>query len=219
LALAAGAFAGLVAWAGGEWVEKANPYQIVSEHVVSGNVQLAQRARNLITKSIASYGLLGAALGLALGTVGGLTRRSGPRVVMGAVFGLVLGMVAGSGMARIMVPVFLRNEDTTVTDDLILSLLTHGAIWSVIGAASGLALGIGLGGPVKQPLLAMLGGLVGAVLGTAIYELIGGIAFALEQTGQPISSGMGSRLFARLAVGVCTAAVAGLLASPSRRPR
>jgi len=212
--LIAATLAGLLAWAGGEWVEAANTVRLVNEFQVSGNQQLAARSAAITTKATLSYGLLGAVLGLTLGLAGGLTRRSAGGAILAAIAGLILGTLAGSGSARLVVPVFLRNENTTVADDMILPLLTHGAIWSAIGVGAGLALGIGLRPSPSLTVRVILGGLLGALLATMIYELVGGLAFPLDQTGQPISAGIGSRLFARLVLVLSVAAGAIL---PTRR--
>src|SRR4051794_23657526 len=74
--LLAATLAGLLAWAGGERVERANTVRLVSEFEVSGKDQLAARSTAITTKAILSYGLSGAALGLALGLAGGIARRS-----------------------------------------------------------------------------------------------------------------------------------------------
>src|SRR4051812_16105558 len=66
LPLLAAALAGLLAWAGGEWVEKANEVPIVSEFTVVGSSQFARRAAAITTRSTLAYGLLGGALGGAL---------------------------------------------------------------------------------------------------------------------------------------------------------
>jgi hypothetical protein len=215
-ALLAATLAGLLAWAGGEWIEKANPVRVVSEFQVPGKQQFAERSAAITNKAVLSYALLGAAVGLTLGLAGGIARRSAGGTIIGAVAGLLLGGIAGGGSAALAVPFFLRNEDTTVSDDLILPLLTHGAIWSALGAAAGLALGIGLRAPASQTLRLTLGGLLGAVVATTIYELVGGLAFPFDQTGQPISAGIGSRLFARLVLAIAVAAGAIL---PTRRAR
>jgi hypothetical protein len=207
LPLLAAALAGLLAWAGGEWVEKANEVPAVSEFTVPGSSQFARRAAAITTRSTLSYGLLGSALAVALGLAGGLSRRSPRRALAGAGAGLVLGAVAGAMAARVFVPLFLRNENTQA-EDLLLPLLTHGGIWSPVGAAAGLCLGLGFDGPGTRALRSALGGLAGAVLATLLYEVAGAVAFPLDQTGQPISAGAGSRLFARLVVSVAVAAVA-----------
>jgi hypothetical protein len=220
--LLAALFAGIVAWAGGEKVEAARSVRLVSEFQVSGGQQLAERAAAITTKATLSYGLAGAALGLTLGLAGGIARRSRSTVAMiagagtGGVAGLLLGAIAGAGSASLAVPFFLRNEDTTVADDLILPLLTHGAIWSALGAAGGLALGIGLRATPSLTVRLTLGGLFGALIATTVYELIGGLAFPFDQTGQPISAGSGSRLFARLVLAIAVTAGAIL---PTRRIR
>ena len=212
----AAALAGLLAWAGGEWVEKANEVPIVSEFSVAGSSQFALRAASITTRSTIAYGLLGGALAGALGLIGGLARRSPRRALAGAGAGLVLGAAAGAAAARVLVPIFLRNEDTQA-EDLLLPLLTHGGAWSLVGAVAGLCLGLGFEGPGSRALRPVLGGLAGAILATILYEVIGAVAFPLDQTGQPISASAGSRLLARLVVSVATAAVAvWTLRSPER---
>jgi hypothetical protein len=203
----AAALAGLLAWAGGEWVEKANEVPIVSEFTVAGSSQFARRAAAITTRATLAYGLLGAALAVALGLTGGLSRRSPRRAFAGAGAGLVLGTVAGAMAARVFVPFFLRNENTQA-EDLFLPLLTHGGIWSLVGTAAGLCLGLGFDGAGTRALRSAMGGLAGAVVATLLYEVAGAVAFPLDQTGQPISAGAGSRLFACLVVSVAIAAVA-----------
>ena len=94
-------------------------------------------------------------------------------------------------------------------DDLLLPLLTHAGIWAPIGAAAGLAYGGGFGG-LRGALSTLLGGLLGAMIGTLVFEVIAPFAFPLAKTGEPISVTWGSRLFARLAVAIFTAAGASL---------
>lgn len=214
-ALATALLAGLVAWAGGEWIEKANTVRLVTEFQVSGGQQLADRRAAITAKSTLAYGLVGAVLGVALGIAGGRAGGSARGMARGTAAGLVAGMLGGGLAARLVVPIFLRNENTTVADDLILPLMTHGAIWALIGAAGGLALGLGLGRP-QRALAVTFGGLLGGLVAAAMYELIGGIVFPLDHTGQPISEGVASRLFAWLMLTACVA-VAAVLSSRDTR--
>lgn len=217
-ALGAGVAAGLVAWAGGEVVDRLMTTPLTSEFLVSGGQQFAQRAEAITRKAALSYGLLGAALGLALGGVGGLARRSGRGAMLGAGLGLVLGAAVGGGTALVAVPWFLSNE-RPMEDDLILPLLTHGAIWLSLGAAAGLAMGVGLKGEPVVIGRAALGGLLGAFVATAVYELAGALLFPLEQTSQPLSEGAPSRLFGRLVVAIAVALGAALAAKHAVPPR
>jgi hypothetical protein len=215
----AGVVAGVISGVIGEWVGGADTMKIVSEFEVAGNVQLAQRAALVTSKSILSYGVLGAVLGLALGLTGGLSRRSVRGSVVGSIVGLVLGGAAGAGAARLFVPLFLKNENTAVADDLILPLLTHWAIWCPIGLAAGLALGVGLGGSRGRLIAAAGGGLIGAAVATGLYETFGAILFPLDRTGQPLAEGAGGRFLAHVLVATGTALVVALaVRSAQRKP-
>ena len=101
-------------------------------------------------------------------------------------------------MPSVLVPLYFRMHDRD-RDDLILAILIHGGNWSVIGAAAGAAFGIGLG-DWGRALRALLGGLLGAVAGVLVYEVVGGVAFPLDGTADPLSATWGTRLFARLAL-------------------
>ena len=101
----------------------------------------------------------------------------------------------------------------------------HGLIWGLLGASAGLAFAVGLGEP-RLCGKVLTAGFVGAVLGTVAFELIGGVAFPMAETGEPISETWATRLMARLLVTVGTALIVILLlpdrarapSAPSRRP-
>jgi hypothetical protein len=101
-------------------------------------------------------------------------------------------------------PIYFRFYDVD-KDDLVLSLLIQGGICSAVGAAGGAALGVGVGGR-SLTARTLLGGLLGAVAGVAVYQLVGALAFPLDQTTRPISATWATRLFAHLAVATLTAA-------------
>jgi hypothetical protein len=90
------------------------------------------------------------------------------------------------------------------SESMIFPLFIHAGIWSAIGAAGGLAFGLGLDGRATAA-RAILGGFAGALLGTIGYELVGGLAFPMSMTTQPLSATWGTRLLARLAVTVPSA--------------
>src|SRR5262249_27514140 len=114
----------------------------------------------------------------------------------------------------VLLPVFYRNEDP-ISGDLILPLLTQGAVWTVVGAAGGLALGLGLGGH-GRPLRAALGGLLGAALGAIIYEAVSAVGFPNDEPAQPVSKAWVTRLLVRVLVAVLAAAGAALAAESGR---
>jgi hypothetical protein len=192
---------------------------IVSEFQVSGNQQFALRAAVLARKSMFTHAALGGLLGGLLGIVGGLARPSrGAWPVFPALAGLLLGGVAGGASARGLVPWFVRNEKP-LSDDMILPLLTHGGIAVAIGLAAGAALGLGRIGTRSGMLRGALGGLFGGALAAAIHEPAAALLFPLDQTGQPLASGVGSRLMALLLPAATIAVVAAMTVSAQPRAR
>ena len=89
-------------------------------------------------------------------------------------------------MSLIFLSIFFTRYDPQ-SGDLVLPLLTHGAIWSAVGAFGGLAFGLGLGGQGRWK-ATMVGGLVGAAAATVVYELVGALVFASSKTDLPLSS-------------------------------
>jgi hypothetical protein len=87
----------------------------------------------------------------------------------------------------------------------VLPLLTHGAIWSFVGAVAGLAFGLGPAGRGHWKATAV-GGVGGALAATVVYEIVGAIAFASSKTDLPVSSSATTRGMAQLLVAVLTAA-------------
>jgi hypothetical protein len=151
-----------------------------------------------------AYGVLGASLGLGLGLAGGLARRSLPAAMTAAVAGCLLGGAAGVGLSRALVPYYLRGIDPA-EPSLLLPLLTHGGIWTAIGAAGGLAFGLGAGG-WNRTVHAILGGVVGAVLGTVAFVVFQAAAFPLQQSEELLGPTRLLRLSADLCVTVFVSA-------------
>ena len=137
-----------------------------------------------------------------------LRRGSARAALIAAIAGSILGGTAGAIMPRVLLPIYFRMHNPD-RDDLMLAILTQGGNWSVIGAAAGAAFGIGLGGRGRA-LRALLGGLLGAIAGVLVYEIVGGVAFPLDGTADPLSATWGTRLFARLAVTILASAGAAM---------
>jgi hypothetical protein len=127
-----------------------------------------------------AYGALGAFLGLGLGAAGGLARRSLPAAISAGLVGGLVGVGAGAGPPFVLVPLHLRSVDPA-EPSLLLPLLTHGGIWTAIGAAAGLAFGLGAGG-WNRTVHAILGGIVGAVLGTIAIVVLEATMGPLQQS-------------------------------------
>jgi hypothetical protein len=166
----------------------------------------------------AVFGTLGGLLGLSLGFVGGLSRRSAIAAVSAAVFGLILGAAAGALPAFVVMPwQWNHRHDDPFNASMIQPMLIHAALWSALGAAAGLAYAIGRARP-SLPSLAegLLGGLLGAVVGTAVYDLVGAVEFPFAKTSEPFAETSGTRLLAHLCVAAFVAA--GVLAVYRLRP-
>jgi hypothetical protein len=155
-----------------------------------------------------TFTTMGGLLGLAMGVAGGMTRRSAFASARAAFLGLVLGTVAAASTALALLPIFFWKYDPH-SGDLLVSLLTHGVIWSVVGGIGGLALGLGFGGPGhwKQTLS---GGLAGGAAAAIVYEIVGALAFASDKTDLPVSSSITTRAMAQLLVAILSAVGASL---------
>jgi hypothetical protein len=158
--------------------------------------------------AILTFTAMGGFLGLAMGLAGGLARRSAFAGARAAILGLLIGSATAASLAFILVPMFFKTYDPQSTS-LLMPLLTHGAIWSSIGGASGLAFAAGLGGQERWK-ATLVGGLVGASAATMIYEIVGALAFASDKTDLPLSSSVPTRGMAQLLVAIFSAVGAAL---------
>jgi len=142
------------------------------------------------------FGALGAAMGLGLGMVGGLTGRSIGRAVIAGLTGLILGGSAGVALTQLILPIYYGHS---TSGDITYSLLVHGGIWAGAAAAAGLAFAIGRDGWRGVP-RAILGAVAAALLATVLYDFVGGILNPMASTDRPISLTWETRLLARLLV-------------------
>jgi hypothetical protein len=218
LALAAGVLSGLVAWL--VWEAVSGYFAPRGEVVmILGTAQTIVtfdgRVRAGVRGGAVAAAILGAAMGLALGLAGGLARRTTRAGLFAGLAGAVLGTLGGLGSSWVLLPVFYR-EESPISGDLILPLLTHGGVWIVVGAAGGLALGLGLGS-FRLAFRAGLGGLLGAAIGATAFEAVGAFAFPNDETDQPVSKTWVTRLLLRLLISVLAATGAAL--AIQTRPR
>jgi hypothetical protein len=219
LVLAAGLFAGLAGFGIGEVAPRFYPvsYELSPEirrNTARVPIELERRMGVSRDQSATlAYGGLGMVLGLTLGVAGGFARRSPRAAIAAGVVGMVLG---GAGMTRVLLPFYHATRaaasEADQNNDLALALRTHGGIWLAIGAAAGLALGIGLGGGARMA-RALIGGILGAGVAAVIYEFGGAILFPVAETFRPMAKETLPRLSAHLAVALCVAAGALLLAN------
>ncbi|HEV3341636.1 MAG TPA: hypothetical protein VG125_14820 [Pirellulales bacterium] len=199
--------AGVVAWLIGEtnlvWVAPKGVAQLVLGHPFTAPTAQTKQIAELAT-AVRLHGVFGALLGLALGAVGGLARRSRRSALTGALLGVGLGAAAGSSATVAGLPLYYRFRDS-FTSDLVPSLLMHCGIWATIGASAAVALAVGAGRGQSRLVRALLGGAMGALLGAVAFEILGAMFFANDQTGEPISTTAATRLLARLLVATFTA--------------
>jgi hypothetical protein len=225
LLLGSGLVAGLLATAGGEFTLAAiHPdfqypahYETLSaaqKTVVRGQVRFQARSAAETKRSAASFGLLGGALGALLGIAGGLAAGSTGSSVRGAVVGGVWGGAAGVGLSRLLVPAFFEGSD--LQTGVVLLLLTHMAIFALIGAAAGMALATGLADGARNR-RSMIGGLVGALVGTVLADVTNFIAFPLFRMYEPVPVKLLPRLILNLGIALAVALGAGLAARKRRR--
>ena len=211
LALVAGVLSGLAAWLA--WEAVSGYFAPQSEVVVilgtaQSIVTPTGRVRAGIRGGAVAAAILGAAMGLALGLAGGFARRTARSGLVAGLAGAVLGTLGGISAARVLLPVFYR-EESPISGDLLLPLLTQGGVWIVVGAAGGLALGLGLGS-FSLAFRAGLGGLLGAAIGATAFEAVGAFVFPHDETDQPVSKTWVTRLILRLLIAVLAATGAAL---------
>src|SRR5262249_42945111 len=135
---------------------------------------------------VRSFAALGGLFALSMGLVGGLVRQSAGSAIRAGVIGLVGGIALPPLTALVVFPLYYRFEDAGMSE-MMVSLLTHVALWVPVGAVGGLALGLGLGrrGRIVP---ALVGGAAGALIGALVYEILGAVAFPLAETDRPISA-------------------------------
>src|SRR5262249_59527843 len=104
----------------------------------------------------------------------------------------------------------------TEDQDIVRPVLMHMGLWCTPAAGAGLAYGLGRFGLRLRPIVnATLGGILGAAIGTILYDVIGAIFFPLASTTDPWSATPETRLLARLAVALFSAAGVLLLTRPA----
>ncbi len=191
-ACGAAIIAGAASWLIGERVVHAYKNDLFPLSKFMPTAEEMRRLREArIYAATFNFAALGATLGLAMGLAGGLARRSAWSGARAAILGLVLAAAAAAALSLVLVPNFFKKHDPQ-SNELTLPLLTHGTIWTPVGAITGLVFGIGLGGRGRWK-ATLLGGFVGAAAATVVYEVVGALAFATYKTDLPLSSSSTTR--------------------------
>ncbi len=217
LVIAAGMAAGLAAFAAGEATYQIIPPRRVMLNTM-GTVAPAVTAETQSTADVRNaalaFALQGALLAGFLGAAGGLARRSVPMAAAAGLPGALLGAGLAGAVSLLSLRAFNRARVDHSDYDMAISILMHGTIWGLTGAAAGLALAIGLGGDRRRLAAGFLLGFVGAAIGALAFDILGAGLFPLAETGDAVSRTWDSRLTARLLVAIATSAlVSGLAAS------
>jgi hypothetical protein len=212
-----GLVAGLAAFGIGEATYKRIPARQVMLNTmgtIAPAITSETQSEADVRNAALAFAVLGACLGGCLGLAGGLARRSGLATAAAGLLGLLLGAGLAVGVSLGSLKAFAEARMTYSEYDLPLSMLMHGLIWGLSGAAAGLAFAVGRGG-WRRLAPATAAGFAGAVLGAIASDLIGAFAFPMADTGDPVSTTWASRLVARLLVALATAAgVILILPSP-----
>lgn len=158
---------------------------------ITGPTQETRRVAIAQTAALV-YGAFGGLLGLGLGLAGGVTAGRTGSVKLAAAIGAAGGFAAGALAALAVLPPYLNWAGDSLGDPLP-SLAMHCGLWVPLGAVVGLALGVGRCGFRRAAVFA-LGGALGAVVGTAIYEILGAVAFPLSETSDPVAGTWPARL-------------------------
>ncbi|WP_169977127.1 hypothetical protein [Tautonia rosea] len=216
VALAAGLVAGLLAWLGGEAIVALKTAD--QTFVPANQGQIAQHdaliQQATIFKSTASFAILGAAVGLAMGIAGGWLRHSSSSSLTTGIAAAILGALVTAGVAWVSLPMFLKDTEQ-LGESMLAPILMHGLLWAPVGLVGGLAFAIGLGRPPAMLLQGAIAGVIGAVFGATIYDIVGALVLTSENTAMPLSEGWGSRLLARM----CVAVLVGLITAAVLDPR
>jgi hypothetical protein len=201
LGIAAGLIAGVASVLAGEVILSRYQSDLAPALQIQPSPEVMRRWRDArLYSATLTFATMGGLFGLAMGLAGGLARRSVLAGTRAAIVGLLLGTTAAASLSLVLVSNFFAKHDPQ-SGDLVLPLLTHGAIWSAVGAIGGLALGLGLGGQGRWK-VTLAGGLVGAAAATVVYEIVGALAFATSKTDLPLSSSITTRGMAQLLVAI-----------------
>jgi hypothetical protein len=162
--------------------------------------------------------LLGGLIGLVAGLAGGAARRNRRTAILGAAVGLIVGAGLAAAPVWPLLTAYAHAEDAG-PGELTRAILMHLGLWIPVGAATGLGLALGLGSPRRIP-VAVVGGAIGVAVATAVYEILGSIAFPLAETNRPLALEWLPRLLSVLlvALGAVCGAVAFAGATAAAKP-
>lgn len=163
-----------------------------------------------------SYGFTGALVGLMLGLAGGISRKSVKAAAVAGLLGLLIGGLVEGSTSRLALWLIYMKFDPQA-EDILPSLLSHQALWDVVGLTGGLALGLGLGGPGRWWKTA-IGGMIGAALAAVVFEFVGALVFSTHGTHQPVADSLETRIMAHLLIPLGSA-IGAVLAARDPRPK
>jgi len=212
-AICAGVLAAVIGWVAGERASRSFHWEgRVQVGQGNGGNQPQRAAAELLRElryqaeaknTSLAMGILGAVIGLMLGSGGGLSRSSPRAAAVSGLTGFLLGGAAGAVAPLLLVPMFYWSAGRPPNP--VFPLLIQTSMYALVGGVGGMAFGLGLCGPGGAA-KGLLGGTMGAILGAIIYNVFHTIAFPLEWDLSPMPGKGMSRLLAHLCVAITTTA-------------
>ncbi len=195
----AGAIGGFVAW-------------LLVEPFVTDPVAGAEPVRQLLTQVLGAMGLfaacVGGMIGMALGSVEGLTSRTWEKAGKGALLGLGIGGAGGfvgGVIGQVMYGALGGGRLSPLTQ-----IIVRGMAWALVGLFVGLGQGVMMRARPKI-VNGLIGGLIGGLVGGLLFDPVAAIvAFATQLTGGTVG-GEVSRLVAIVVMGAACGAAIGLV--------
>jgi hypothetical protein len=221
-ALGAGVLAGILSWLGGEALQGIVRPRLVEAKSKGRLIRVATRHDQAVADAEnagVAFAVAGGVLSAGLGAAGGLGRGSLRAAAFGVLLGLILGSLAAIGASAAVLPAYNaygERHPEDVSQNLMVPLLVHVAVYGAGAAGGGLAFAWGLGARDRR-LPCILGAMAGAILAAISFDLISPAIFPLARTTQLVPETLTARAVSRIALSVLGAAGAAFAAGAARR--
>jgi len=153
-------------------------------------------------------GCVGGMIGMALGSMEGLTSRTWEKAGKGALLGLGIGGAGGfvgGVIGQVLYGGLGGGRLSPVTQ-----IIVRGSAWALVGLFVGLGQGVMMRAS-RKIVNGLIGGLIGGLVGGLLFDPVGAmVAFAAQLTGGTVG-GEASRLVAIVVMGAACGAAIGLV--------